>query len=246
MSCRSPPPKPPPPPGAAAAAAAANAATTTTTTATAAIATAAAAAVAAIVAAPAAALTGDAVDDVVELAARDRAVRTGLALVHAHEADLVEAPADDVECLEQARRAIRLHRQLVRDVVDDLLQARVGRRSRGLRRDCVAALGACTFTFTCTVTTAFSGLTAFAAFDGGGGGRSFWSRGRLGLTGARAGLGGSAEGERRELGERLHGTLATPKSLPPPRSPVAFRRTNEKLSRRRSCRWPRPRPTRRR
>jgi len=53
--------------------------------------------------------TGDAVDDVVELAARDRAVRTLLALEHAHEANLIDAVSDDVERFDQSRGAIGLH-----------------------------------------------------------------------------------------------------------------------------------------
>jgi hypothetical protein len=62
--------------------------------------------------------TGDAIDHVVELAARDRAVRALLALEHANEANVVDAATDDVECLEEARGAIGLNAECGRDCTD--------------------------------------------------------------------------------------------------------------------------------
>jgi hypothetical protein len=61
---------------------------------------------------------GDPIDHVVELAARDRTMRTLLALEHAHEANVVDATADDVERLEQARGAIGLHAECGCDRTD--------------------------------------------------------------------------------------------------------------------------------
>ncbi len=82
-------------------------ATTTTLAAlTAATATATAALVA--IATATACRSCDAIDHVVELAARDRVVRTLLALEHAHEAHLIDAIADDVERLDETRGAIGL------------------------------------------------------------------------------------------------------------------------------------------
>ena len=171
--------------------AATTAATATATAAaaatTAAIATAAAAIVAALL------LAADAVDDVVELAARRGAVRAGLALVHAHEADLVDVATDDIERLEQALGALGLDADRRGDGLD--------RRIGGLRR--LARLG--------------GGLATLGRRRGLGGGLGALDRGRrLGDHGGRAlrrsRAGGSClpQRERRELGERLHGGLATP------------------------------------
>src|SRR5262249_55184299 len=64
--------------------------------------------------------TCDAIDHVVELAARYRAVRSLFALEHAHETDLVDAVADDVERLEQALGTVGLDVERARH--------RIGRR----------------------------------------------------------------------------------------------------------------------
>jgi hypothetical protein len=104
-----------------AATAEATAATTTTAagsaaTATLAALTTASTATAALVAiASTARRSCDAIDHVVELAARDRVVRTLLALEHAHEAHLVDAVADDVERLDETRGAIRLNAERCSD-----------------------------------------------------------------------------------------------------------------------------------
>jgi hypothetical protein len=95
----------------------------------AAIATAAAVTAAAIVTAPALRRRHP-IDGVVVLAARDRAVRPLLALEHAHEADLVETVADDIERLDHAGSPVRLDPQCAGDRVDDrigfVLDRRVG------------------------------------------------------------------------------------------------------------------------
>jgi hypothetical protein len=83
-----------------------------------AVAIASTAATAPIIIAPAALRAGDAIDDVVELAAGDRALRPFLALEHAHEADVVDAIADDIERLEQPLGALGLYVQRRRDGVD--------------------------------------------------------------------------------------------------------------------------------
>ncbi len=79
--------------------------------------------------------TRDAIDDVVELAARDRVVRSLLALEHAHETHLIDAVADDVERLDQPRCAIGLDVQRRRERLH--LRIALGRcwcalRNRGL------------------------------------------------------------------------------------------------------------------
>src|SRR5690606_27599668 len=51
----------------------------------------------------------DAIDHVMELSARDRALRALLALEHAHESNLIDAITDDVERLEQTLGALRLN-----------------------------------------------------------------------------------------------------------------------------------------
>jgi hypothetical protein len=143
----------------------------------------------------------DAIDHVVELAARDRAMRTGLALEHAHEANLVDAIADDVERLEHARRAIGLHAELVRDEID----RRIG-RSVGLRR--LTTLGGLRGLGRLL---AFGGLLTFGrllTFRGGsrlGRGRLGRRRRGLGARGLRARCGRISQDQRGELGERLHG-----------------------------------------
>ena len=149
---------------------------------------------------------GDAIDDVVELAARDRAVRSLLALKHAHEANLVDAVTDDVECLEQARRAIRLNVQLRRERLHDRIalgRCRCGLRNVGRR------------SFRC-FTAAFAAFAAFArrrvtfrGFGRRGFGRLFGWRRRLrrwrcAMADCRARLRGFPQGQRRELRERLH------------------------------------------
>ena len=53
---------------------------------------------------------GDPVDHKMELAARHRAMRPLLALVHPNKPHLIERVADDVECLEQTRCSIGLQR----------------------------------------------------------------------------------------------------------------------------------------
>ncbi len=107
-----------------AACATATAAAATTTAAAATATTAVAAAAAIIPRGTAALLAADTIDHEVELTARHAAVRTLLALVHAHEADLLDvAGTDDVERLEEARGAIGLHGQRGGDRVD----RRIGR-----------------------------------------------------------------------------------------------------------------------
>jgi hypothetical protein len=126
---------------------------TTTAAATAAITT---AAVTAIVAP--ALRAGDAIDHVVELAARDRAVRAFLALEHADPANLVDPITDDVERLDQTLRAIRLDADGLGDRLDDgiILGGRRRRGAFGLHRLGLAALGR------------FAGITRTrATFDGG-------------------------------------------------------------------------------
>jgi hypothetical protein len=72
---------------------------------------------------------GDAIDDVMELAARDRAVRALLALEHADPANLIDTIADDVERLDQTLRAIRLNADRFGDRLHDGVI--LGRRRRG-------------------------------------------------------------------------------------------------------------------
>jgi hypothetical protein len=136
----------------------------------------------------------DAIDHVVKLAARHRTVRTRFALEHAHEANLIDAIADDVERLEQARRAISLHGQRRGHVIDRRI-----RRSRGLR---VAA-------FARLATLRRAHLGRLLAFCGSVGRRRFGSGlgcGRCGLhRGSLTRVGSFAQEERRELGQGLHG-----------------------------------------
>jgi hypothetical protein len=101
---------------------------------------------------------GDAIDHVVELAARDRAVRAFLALEYADPANLVDPIADDVERLDQALRAIGLDADGLGDRLDDgiILGRRRRRGAFGLHRLGLAALGR------------FAGITRTrATFDGG-------------------------------------------------------------------------------
>jgi hypothetical protein len=115
--------------------------------------------------------TGNAIDHVVELAARNRAVRSLLALEHAHEADLIDAVADDVERFEQALGAIGLHTECGCDGVDRRIFC------GGLRLGCFAAF---TRGFRCSgLAIGRSGLTF---------GRSGLTFGRRGLTLGRRGL----------------------------------------------------------
>jgi hypothetical protein len=53
--------------------------------------------------------TGDAIDHVVKLAARDRAMRARFALEHTNQAHLVDPVADDVERLDETRGTLRLN-----------------------------------------------------------------------------------------------------------------------------------------
>lgn len=204
-------------------------ATTTTaaaaTAATATIATSTAVASASTIVALRPALAADAIDHVVKLAARHRAVRSLLALIHAHEPHLIDRVADDVECLEQTRRAIRLYGQRFGHGNDRRIVGfrRLARRCRGLglgRR----VVGCC------GVATAFArfGSLAFGC-------RTGFAIGRRGLGGLRGGLCGLvcrvlarrlgqlpgrgrppaagcgacdrclSQDQRGELGERLHG-----------------------------------------
>ena len=186
---------------------------TTATTATAAT-VAAAAAVVAIIAATPLRRPGDAIDRVVKLAARDRAVRRLLALEDAHEPHLIDAIADDVERFEQPRRAIGLQLQLVRDGLD----RRIGRRCSGRVGRRLATLGGrlglrsvldrrCR----CRSVAGFRRRHAVAIRRrcrrrrGRRGGR----RRRLGTfrdrANACADLRRPAQGQRRELGQCLHG-----------------------------------------
>ena len=224
---------------AAATTAATAAATGSTATAIAATATTASTAAIIVAAAPAR-LTGDAIDHVMKLAARDRAVRTLLALIDAHLADLVDPVADDVERLEQTRGAIGLNTERGRDRFD----RRIGRARCGLAtfaRSGIACSGLGAFARS---GVARSGLGAFARSSVARSGLGAFARsvarrihrcvGRCigGRVGRRIGVlavarrrfatgvvtlsprrttGGCpcgscpAKGERRELGERLHG-----------------------------------------
>lgn len=130
--------------------AAATAATRTATAATLATALAAAAASTAIFATTFR-RTRNAIDHVVELTARDRAVRAFLALEHAHEPNLVDAITDDVERLEQTLGAIGLDVERSRDGID--------------RRIFLGGLCFCcglTAAFGCGVTAFGCGVTASA------------------------------------------------------------------------------------
>ncbi len=165
--------------------------------------------------------TRDAIDHVVKLAPRDRVVRAFLALVDADQADLIDRVADDVERLEQARGAIGLDRQRGCDRLDHRI-CRRGRRvaSFGGRR-----LGRRVASFGGSF-AAFGG--SFGAFAGCGSrfGRSFGRRfgRRRGLAFAHlrrsraacscARLGRLAQGQRRELGERLHARASYTESRP--------------------------------
>jgi hypothetical protein len=174
------------------------AAGTATTATTAALTALAAAAIIATIVTTSTRGSRDAIDHVVKLAARHRAVRTLLALEHANEANVVEAIADDVERLEQTRRAIGLNVQRRRDCIGRRIRS--GRRS-GLatfaRRSGLAAFGLGARAFRCLA----AGLTRRLArrrLGSRGSGR----RSASGLTGG----GRIAEQERRELGQRLHCT----------------------------------------
>jgi hypothetical protein len=173
---------------------------------------------------------GDAVDRVVELAAGDRAVRALLALEHADQADLVDAITNDIERFDHARGAVRLHTQRGGHRGDDRIGRLIRRRIGGApgRRlgSCVAA----------GLAPGFPGLAGFR--------RRLLLRGALlgalrgvhrrielggGSTRVRAARGSAcsrclAQGERRELGERLHGRLATPKVPATPGLGIAIAR----------------------
>jgi hypothetical protein len=144
-------------------------AATATTATPAAITTAAAAtatttiAATAIVTTTAARGSCDAIHDVVELATRDRVVRALLALIDADEAHLIDTVPDDVERLDQPRRAIRLHAERTRKRLHLRIAFRRRRHGLGLagRRIARRSLGA--FRAFC----AFRGGRAFCAFHGG-------------------------------------------------------------------------------
>jgi hypothetical protein len=150
------------------------------------IAIATAAATAPIVVAPTALRTGDAVDDVVELAARDRPVWTLLALEHAHEANLVDPVADDVERLEQTLGALGLNTERRSHGVDGwILFGRLG----------------------LALTARLRGRGSFARrFRGRFGCRCRLRRCRPAPTGCRTRSGRVTEQQRGEFGEGLHRT----------------------------------------
>ena len=219
---------------------AAGAATAATTTGTATTATLAAATTTTLAAATRTAViatralrTGDAIDHVVELAARNGAVRTLLTLEHANEANLVDATADDVECLEQARGAIGLHAERGRDRTDRriFLLGRFGLRlatfSAALGR-CLcrlAALGGCLSRWLGRCVSRYLGRLATVGRNARVGGFAARCVGHFDVrrarclgcrrrrsTGCCTGCGCVSQQERRELGERLHRpTVATPK-----------------------------------
>lgn len=195
--------------------------TATTTAATTALTTLASATFATLVAA-ALRRTGDAIDHVVVLAARDRAVRTLLALEHANEANLIDAITDDVERLEQTLGAIRLHAERGCDGIG----RRILRGRRGLRA-CFSCAVAARFAsgvarcfdrcFATRFTARFASCVA-RCLDGRFSGlrsRRLLGRGRR-LDGGRRSRPGSTRSracgcripkqQRGELGERFHGT----------------------------------------
>ncbi len=88
----------------------------------------------------AATLSGDPIDDVMELAARHSAVRTLLALKHANQANLVDRSTDDVERFEEARGAIRLEPECFGNGTDRRIRRGFYRRS-SLALGCSLALG---------------------------------------------------------------------------------------------------------
>jgi hypothetical protein len=151
--------------------------------------------------------TGDAIDDVVELAARDRTVRSLLALEHADETDLIDAVPDDVERFDQPRCAIGLHRELRRERLHDGIILRRGRRRLGhaclgrFRRGLDAFRAFRTFGARFTITTLRRRLGCclgrWLLLD-----RRRRRRRSAGHLGTR--LRGFAQGQRREFRERLH------------------------------------------
>lgn len=178
----------------AATAEATRATTTTAATATATISAAATTAItAAVIAIATLLLTGDAIEHVVELAARHRAVRSGLALIHAHETNRFDVAADDVERFEQARRAIRLHAENGRDVID-----RGIRRLRGVGRRIARGVARRRVTVRRCIALRCRSLL---------GRRSLRCCRRPTVRGAC--LGRFAQGQGGELGERFHGWLPT-------------------------------------
>ena len=154
--------------------------------------------------------TRDAIDHVVKLAASHRAMRTLLALVDAYEPHLVERVADDIQRFEQPRRTIGLHRQRRRNRFD--------RRIRHRRCSLRGRVG-------CGLLDAVAGLALDGVVDRGGivdhasvcaviVDRRLRKLTRGDRSSAPGGASDSrrfAKGQRRELGERLHGRLATPK-----------------------------------
>ena len=132
--------------------------TTATTTAATAITAAATAIITACTATITTRRRGDTIDHVVELAARDGAVRTGFALEHAHETNLIDAITDDVERLEKPRGAIRLNTERARDRVD----SRVGCRCCSRRRFRARLAAAFASTFASRFAAAFRGRRSVA------------------------------------------------------------------------------------
>jgi hypothetical protein len=195
-----------------------------------------AAAAAPVIAVAAAALgRHHAVDRIVKLAPRDRSVRALLALEHAHQAHLVEPIANNIERFDHARGPVGLDAQSARDRVGD----RIG---LGLGGDLTAALtaafarrslcGRCRNldgrhrSFGLAARSDLSTLGSLGRCITGGLRGFVGSVHRIvelrgGCTHVRATCRGAcsrrlAQGKRRELGEHLHGRLATPK---PPEMP---------------------------
>src|SRR6185436_9759538 len=160
---------------------------------------------AAIVVAPAARRGSDAIDHVVKLAARDRTVRTLLALEHAHEPDLIDPVTDDVERFDQTRSAIGLHVQRSSDGRDRslVLLGRLGLRFSARRAlTAVRARGSVAFASLASVCARLGrGLTitsgSFAGLDWCAllGGRALCRRSRF----------ISGRGRRRALRRRTRG-----------------------------------------
>jgi hypothetical protein len=152
--------------------------------------------------------TGDAIDHVVKLTARHRAMRTLLALEHAHEANLIDAIADDVERLEQTRRAVGLNTERRGDRVGRRIllgRLRLGRLALGRR---LAAFGSG------LATLDDSGLGAGISRLGAGcicgfdiaRARRGSRRSGPGPTGSRTRSRSVTEQQRREFGQSLHRT----------------------------------------
>jgi hypothetical protein len=200
----------------------------TTTAATTAIAATATTAITAIAAATIITTTttrraSDAIDHVMKLATRDGAVWTLLALEHAHETNLIDAIADDVECLEQARRAIGLNIERSCDGLDRRIRRRARRRRIGILRHRRRLFGCGDLSSTRVGDASLGFASLYGAFAALGRRLLIFTRRRLlgsGLhdlgcrssssssssrrSGSFARGGRIAQKERRELGQRLH------------------------------------------